>query len=189
MGKIRRGRHYIFNSYIHLVFITKYRRKDFNAAGLDEMKTIFQKVRQNDEALLRRVWRQNCCAKIFKFRIDLTGKRSCGHQVILPLWAAMPRFRLSGNRSKNDKHQTNRFWPIFSVSPLTWLNRKSQTKMHCCIIYLKGKVSCSTTYNKIVDIKGSRKTNCANNRKIKIGRPWVEIAWFPPRKAPVPVRK
>ena len=43
-SEIRTGRHCVFNLHVHLVFVTKYRRKIFSAPILDEMKAIFQKV-------------------------------------------------------------------------------------------------------------------------------------------------
>lgn len=51
-SKIRTGRHCVFDLHVHLVFVTKYRKKVFNAAILDEMKTVFQKVCLDFEASL-----------------------------------------------------------------------------------------------------------------------------------------
>lgn len=51
-SEIRTGRHCVFNLHVHLVFVTKYRRKVFNATILDEMKSIFRKVCLDFEASL-----------------------------------------------------------------------------------------------------------------------------------------
>ena len=42
--EIRRGRHCVFILHVHLVFITKYRRRVFTHEILSEMEKIFQKV-------------------------------------------------------------------------------------------------------------------------------------------------
>lgn len=49
---IRTGRHCVFLMYIHLVFITKYRRKAFTKEVIDFMKPIFEKVCNDFEAEL-----------------------------------------------------------------------------------------------------------------------------------------
>ena len=49
---IRTGRHCVFNIHIHLVFVTKYRRKVFTKTILEEMRTIFEKVCNDFESVL-----------------------------------------------------------------------------------------------------------------------------------------
>ena len=49
---IRHGRHCVFNLYIHLVFVTKYRRSVFTKAVLEDLKEIFASVCQDFEAEL-----------------------------------------------------------------------------------------------------------------------------------------
>lgn len=49
---IRAGRHCVFLMHIHLVFITKYRRKAFTKEVIDFMKPIFEKVCNDFEAEL-----------------------------------------------------------------------------------------------------------------------------------------
>ena len=51
-SEIRTGRHCVFNLHVHLVFVTKYRRKVFTKAILDEMLGIFTKVCTDFEAEL-----------------------------------------------------------------------------------------------------------------------------------------
>lgn len=51
-SEIRTGRHCVFNIHIHLVFVTKYRRKVFTSNVLDEIKNIFEKVCEDFEAEL-----------------------------------------------------------------------------------------------------------------------------------------
>ena len=41
---IRSGRHCVFNLHVHLVFVTKYRRKVFNKTILNDLKKIFSDV-------------------------------------------------------------------------------------------------------------------------------------------------
>lgn len=41
---IRRGRHCVFNLHVHLVFVTKYRRRVFTRPILEKMTPIFEKV-------------------------------------------------------------------------------------------------------------------------------------------------
>lgn len=41
---IRRGRHCVFNMHVHLVFVTKYRRKVFDKAAIDRLRELFSKV-------------------------------------------------------------------------------------------------------------------------------------------------
>lgn len=40
-NEFRTGRHCVFNTHVHLVFVTKYRKNIFNQAILDELKDIF----------------------------------------------------------------------------------------------------------------------------------------------------
>ena len=47
---IRRGRHCIFQLHVHLVFVTKYRKKTFDADALHRLELVFDKVCQDFEA-------------------------------------------------------------------------------------------------------------------------------------------
>jgi len=49
---IRHGRHCIFKMHVHLVFVTKYRRRVFDAAVIDALRDIFQSVCRDFEATL-----------------------------------------------------------------------------------------------------------------------------------------
>ncbi len=49
---IRTGRHCVFNLHVHLVFVTKYRRKVFQADTLESLRLIFKDVCGNFEATL-----------------------------------------------------------------------------------------------------------------------------------------
>ena len=49
---IRTGRHCVFWLHVHLVFVTKYRRKAFTKEVIDFMKPIFEKVCKDFEAEL-----------------------------------------------------------------------------------------------------------------------------------------
>lgn len=51
-SEIRTGRHCVFNMHVHLVFVTKYRRKVFTKPILEEMRAIFEKVCKDFEAVL-----------------------------------------------------------------------------------------------------------------------------------------
>ena len=51
-SEIRTGRHCVFNIHVHLVFVTKYRRKVFTSNILDELKNVFEKVCEDFEAEL-----------------------------------------------------------------------------------------------------------------------------------------
>ncbi len=51
-SEIRTGRHCVFNIHVHLVFVTKYRRKVFTSNVLDEMKNVFEKICEDFEAEL-----------------------------------------------------------------------------------------------------------------------------------------
>lgn len=46
----RRGRHCVFSMHVHLVFVTKYRRRVFTAAMLDDIRDIFASVCADFEA-------------------------------------------------------------------------------------------------------------------------------------------
>lgn len=50
--QIRTGRHCVFNMHVHLVFVTKYRRKVFNKTILNALEQIFQNVCSDFEAQL-----------------------------------------------------------------------------------------------------------------------------------------
>src|SRR5690606_1039935 len=43
-SEIRSGRHVVFNLHAHLVFVTKYRRRVFDKAILEDMKAIFENI-------------------------------------------------------------------------------------------------------------------------------------------------
>lgn len=49
---VRHGRHCIFKLHVHLVFVTKYRRRVFTAEVLDDMRRIFAGVCGDFEAEL-----------------------------------------------------------------------------------------------------------------------------------------
>jgi len=49
---IRRGRHCVFLMHVHLVFVTKYRRKVFTKEILDDLRNIFSCVCADFEAEL-----------------------------------------------------------------------------------------------------------------------------------------
>lgn len=51
-SEIRSGRHCVFSLHVHLVFVTKYRRKVFAGRHLDALKEIFGKICQDFEAAL-----------------------------------------------------------------------------------------------------------------------------------------
>ena len=53
--EIRSGRHCVFLMHVHLVFVTKYRRKIFNKAIIDDLKLIFEKVCTDFECDLKEV--------------------------------------------------------------------------------------------------------------------------------------
>lgn len=53
--KIRHGRHCVFNLHVHLVFVTKYRKKIFRKEHYDAMKMIFAEVCRDFEAELMEV--------------------------------------------------------------------------------------------------------------------------------------
>ena len=44
VNNIRHGRHCAFATCVHLVFVTKYRKKVFTCRILDELKSIFEKI-------------------------------------------------------------------------------------------------------------------------------------------------
>ena len=48
--KIRTGRHCVFMMHVHLVFVTKYRRKVFTKIILDDIREIFSRVCASYEA-------------------------------------------------------------------------------------------------------------------------------------------
>ena len=49
---IRTGRHCVFNLHVHLVFVTKYRRKVFTKKALNVLSIIFEEVCEKFEATL-----------------------------------------------------------------------------------------------------------------------------------------
>jgi putative transposase len=52
LDDIKMGRHCVFLLHVHLVFVTKYRRKAFTKEVIDFMKPIFEKVCRDFEAEL-----------------------------------------------------------------------------------------------------------------------------------------
>ena len=51
-SEVRHGRHCIFKMHVHLVFVTKYRRRVFDAAAIDALREVFQSVCRDIEARL-----------------------------------------------------------------------------------------------------------------------------------------
>lgn len=51
-NQIRHGRHCVFNIHIHLVFVTKYRKKVFSKNYLNFMNNLFRKICQKFQAEL-----------------------------------------------------------------------------------------------------------------------------------------
>jgi putative transposase len=50
--KLRSGAHSVFSIYLHVVFVTKYRRKVLREAMIEDMKEIFTKVLDSNQSLL-----------------------------------------------------------------------------------------------------------------------------------------
>ena len=50
--EIRHGRHCVFNMHVHLVFVTKYRRKVFDGDAINRLRRMFAKVCSDFEAQL-----------------------------------------------------------------------------------------------------------------------------------------
>ena len=50
--QIRQGRHCVFMMHVHLVFVTKYRRKVFDGDALQRLQAIFEKVCRDFQAQL-----------------------------------------------------------------------------------------------------------------------------------------
>ncbi len=50
--EIRTGRHCVFNLHVHLVFVTKYRKKVFTKRILEQMKSLIERVCTEFEAEL-----------------------------------------------------------------------------------------------------------------------------------------
>lgn len=48
----RTGRHCVFNMHVHLVFVTKYRKKIFNKTAINILNMIFSKVCEDFNAVL-----------------------------------------------------------------------------------------------------------------------------------------
>ena len=51
-NEFRTGRHCVFKLHVHLVFVTKYRRKVLTEAAHETLRDIFTKVCQDFEAVL-----------------------------------------------------------------------------------------------------------------------------------------
>jgi len=49
---IRHGRHCIYNIHVHLVFVTKYRRKVFDKKAIDRLRELFSGICEDFEAEL-----------------------------------------------------------------------------------------------------------------------------------------
>ena len=49
-SEIRHGRHCVFQLHVHLVFVTKYRKKIFDADAVNRLRAIFTKVCGDFEA-------------------------------------------------------------------------------------------------------------------------------------------
>lgn len=49
---VRKGRHVVYAMHVHLVFVTKYRRKVFSSEHLDFLEDVFRKVCADFEAEL-----------------------------------------------------------------------------------------------------------------------------------------
>lgn len=50
--EIYHGRHVVFNLHVHLVFVTKYRRRVFTKAILDDLRNVFTRICSDFEAEL-----------------------------------------------------------------------------------------------------------------------------------------
>jgi putative transposase len=51
-SEIRHGRHCVFQLHVHLVFVTKYRRRIFDGDAIERLRAIFTKVCADFEAQL-----------------------------------------------------------------------------------------------------------------------------------------
>ncbi|MFM5063539.1 IS200/IS605 family transposase, partial [Aeromonas veronii] len=53
INDIRTGRHCVFSMHVHLVFVTKYRRRVFDNAAIDRLRELFSKICADFEAELK----------------------------------------------------------------------------------------------------------------------------------------
>ncbi|MGH8002882.1 MAG: IS200/IS605 family transposase [Brasilonema sp.] len=49
---MRKGAHVVFDIHLHIVFVTKYRRKVLTQSMIEDMKEIFERVLENSNSLL-----------------------------------------------------------------------------------------------------------------------------------------
>ncbi|WP_019500973.1 IS200/IS605 family transposase [Pseudanabaena sp. PCC 6802] len=52
MSQLRRGSHVIFRIHLHIVFVTKYRRKVLTQPMFDTMKPVFERVLEANQCIL-----------------------------------------------------------------------------------------------------------------------------------------
>ncbi len=50
---MRRGSHVVFSIYLHVVFVTKYRKPVFTSAMLEDMKEVFERVLEANNSQLK----------------------------------------------------------------------------------------------------------------------------------------
>lgn len=53
MTQLRKGSHAVFNVQLHIVFVTKYRKKVFTVAMLEKMKEVFLRVLEPNRCILQ----------------------------------------------------------------------------------------------------------------------------------------
>ena len=70
---IRRGRHCVFSLHVHLVFVTKYRKKVFDGDALQRLQVIFEKVCLDFQAQLAEM---NGEAQLVHLLVTYPPKRS-----------------------------------------------------------------------------------------------------------------
>jgi hypothetical protein len=98
---IRHGRHCVFALHVHLLFVTKYRRKVFDGDAIQRLKVMFEKVCTDFEAQLVE---RNASGLILRNSI---GTMPCGRRLPLPPVVAGHRWASSSNTLSNKRPRFN----------------------------------------------------------------------------------
>ena len=53
MNNLHKGSHVVYSIHLHIVFVTKYRRKVFTTAMIEDMREVFVRVLSANQSTLR----------------------------------------------------------------------------------------------------------------------------------------
>ncbi|WP_246275499.1 IS200/IS605 family transposase [Brasilonema bromeliae] len=136
---MRKGAHVVFDIHLHIVFVTKYRRKVLTQSMIEDIKEIFGRVLENSNSLLEEC---NGEADHVHLLISLHPDNNIS-DLVVSLKSASSRILREKYRSEIDKF----YWGKAKL----W--HDSKCIVSCGVLYLRARC---TSSNRVVSVRQFR---------------------------------